>query len=278
MGVDDDLLFKALGARRADVIHAQRVNHRGTDIAGHAAQRGERHDDSRQSNVVEHIHKLIPLGRINRARRLRAGNREDAPENAEEEHENQRDDVDRDAVTEHRDDLHRVIHLFALVNGAENTQRNGDRQRNDGGENIDKDRVLHRDGNDLNHVLLVELGITEVALKQSVEIRVVPDIRPQTHPAHIAHDQRIIKTHLRAQLLIQLLIFRRLEALLLRFQLGAGRVGRNQVVQRVHQKRNDEKHKRHISDTLGNIFAHLIHPLYWYYLRRFSSSRFPPCI
>ena len=155
---------------------------------------------------------------------------------AKEEHENQRDDVNRQAVTQHRHNLHRVIHLLALVNGAENAQRDGDAQRQNGGENVDEDRVLHRIDDDLGHVLLIELGIAEVALKQAVETGVIPNVRPETHPAHIANDQRVIKAHLRAQLLIQLFILRRLEALLLRFQFGAGRVSRNEVVQRIHQK------------------------------------------
>ena len=236
MGIDDDLFLETLGARSADVIHAQRVDHRAAHIAGHAAQRREGHDDDRQGDVGEHVDKLIPLGRVNRARRLRARNREDSPEHAKEEHENQRDDVNRQAVTQHRHNLHRVIHLLALVNGAENAQRDGDAQRQNGGENVDEDRVLHRIDDDLGHVLLIELGIAEVALKQAVETGVVPNVRPETHPAHIANDQRVIKAHLRAQLLIQLFILRRLEALLLCFQFGTGRVSRNEVVQRIHQK------------------------------------------
>ena len=55
----------------------------------------------------------------------------------------------------------------------------------------------------------------------------------------------------------------------------AGRVCRNEVVQRIHQKRNDEKHKRHVSDTLGNIFAHLIHPLYGVFFFLFLPRRRP---
>ena len=129
MGIDDDLFLETLCARGADVIHAQRVDHRAADVAGHAAQRREGHNDDRQGDVVEHVDELIPLGRVNRARGLRAGNREDAPEHAEEEHENQGDDVNRQAVAEHRHHLNGVIHLFALVNRAENAQRNRDRQR-----------------------------------------------------------------------------------------------------------------------------------------------------
>ena len=235
MGVDDDLLLEALGARGADVVHAQRVDHRRADVAGHAAQGRERHDDDRQRDVIEHVDELIPPGRVDRAGRLRAGDREDAPVHAEEEHEDQRDDVDRQAVAQHRDDLHAVIDLAPLVHGAVDAQRDGDAQRQNGGKDVDEDRVAHGRGDDVHHVLLEELGVAEVALQKAVEAAAV-HVGPQAHPAHVAHDQRVVQAHLLTQLLIHLLILGGLETHLLRLQLRAGGVGGNQVIQGVHQK------------------------------------------
>ena len=246
--IDDDLLAQALGARGADVIHAQRVDHRGTHIAGHAAQRAERHDDDRQRDVVEHIDKFLPAVGVGHTGRFGARYGENAPEYTEQEHENQRNDVNRDAVAQHRDNLYGIVKLFALVHRAVNAQRNGDAQRGDGRENIDKNRILHRGADDLDDVLLVELRETEIALEQSVEFTL--HIRNQAHPAGVTHQQRRVQTHFSTQFLVHGFVFGGLEIHFLRLQLRARRVGRNQIIQRVHQKRHDEENKRHISDTL----------------------------
>ena len=235
MGVDDNLLAQALGARGADVVHAQRVDHGGADVAGHAAQRRERHDDDGQGDVHEHVRELLPPARVDRASRLGAGDREDAPVHAEEKHEDQRDDVDGQAVAQHRDDLHAGIHLAPLVHGAIDAQRDGDAQRQNGGKDVDEDRVAHGRFDDVHHVLLEELGVAEVALQHAIEAAAV-HLGPQAHPAHVAHDQRVVQAHLFAQLLIHLLILGGLEAHLLRLQLRAGGIGGDQVVQGIHQK------------------------------------------
>ena len=165
----------------------------------------------------------LPVVFVNHAGSLCALNRENAPDYAEEEHEYKRDDIDRNAVAQHRHHLHAVIELAALAHSAENTQRNRDGEREYGGEYIDKNGVAHRIGNDLDHRLFIIRTLSEVALQQAVEFPV--DRWTQADPPQVADQNVVVKTQLLAELLIAFLIFLRgLETLADRFQLKPGRV------------------------------------------------------
>ena len=254
MAVNNHLFLQALGPRRPDAVHAQRVNHGGAYITGHAAQGAEGHDDDRQGDMVQHVHEFFPAVGILDSGRLGAHDRENAPHHAEDVHENQGDNVNRNAVAQHRHHLGGAVKLFSFVNGAENTQRNRDSQRCDRGKDVDEDGVAHRGLDHVHNIPLVQIAVSEIAFQHPVECSV--RILPKTHPAKISHHQRIVQTHLLAQLLIQHLIFVRLQGLPLRFQLLPGRVRRNQVVQGEHQKGEDQEYHDNEAAAFKNVSAH----------------------
>ena len=255
MGIDDHLFRQALGSRRADIVHAQRVDHRRADIARHAAQVGEGRHDQRQAHVVQ----LILERRKARERHtggLHAANREDLQLHREKVNEDEADDVNRDAVTDDGDHLYGLIEFAVFPNRAENAQRNRDHQRQNGRENIEEDGVLQRRGDDVHHVLLVHRRVTEIALEYAVKIAVYGRVNAQ--PAQIADKDRIIQAESRAGLLVHLLILVSSQLISNRFKADRSRIARNQIVDEVHDERNDKKYDDHISHSFGNVFRHVI--------------------
>ena len=140
------------------------------------------------------------------------------------------------------------------MDGAVDAKRDRDRQRDERGENIDIDRVEHARRQDVGHVGLVDLGIAEIALQHAVEFAV--DIRPEADPAQIPHDQRVVETHLLPQHLVPLLILGRFQRCFHRFELGSRRVGWDQVVDGIHQKRDEQEHDHHVQQSLEYVFGH----------------------
>ena len=140
------------------------------------------------------------------------------------------------------------------MDGAVDAERDRDRQRDERGENIDIDRVEHARRQDVGHVGLVDLGIAEIALQHAVEFAV--DIRPEADPAQISNDQRIVQTHLLPQHLVPLLILGRFQRCFHRFELGSRRVGWDQVVDGIHQKRDEQEHDHHVQQSLEYVFGH----------------------
>ncbi|MPN35333.1 hypothetical protein SDC9_182830 [bioreactor metagenome] len=63
MDIDDGLFADTLRAGCPDVIHGQRVNHRGTDIPCHAAKRRESHNDQRQRHIVHSVRERLPASK-----------------------------------------------------------------------------------------------------------------------------------------------------------------------------------------------------------------------
>lgn len=72
--IDDDLFAQALGTGGADIVHAERFDHGGADVAGHAAERADRHDEHRQRHIVDLVEERTEAGEVI-ARRLHAEDR-----------------------------------------------------------------------------------------------------------------------------------------------------------------------------------------------------------
>ena len=203
-----------------------------------------------------HIHELLPAVCIFHARRLRAHDRENAEDDAEQIHQNQSDDINRDRISQNRNHANRGIKFFALMHRAIDAQRDRDPQRGDRREDIDEDRVLHRRADDVHDVLREKLGIAKITLQKSTPLAI--DVWAKAHPSRIAHDQRRIQTHGFAQIVVKRCVLFRLQRLSLSFELCARRIRRNQIVQGVHQQGHNQEHDHDVSQTLENILAHLI--------------------
>ena len=247
VGVDDDLLPHALVPGGLDVVHAQRVDHGGADVTGHAAQGAEGHDDKRQGEVIELIPERAHAGILG-AGRSHAADREPAQQHGEDVNKHQGDDVDRDTVTDDGEDLGEVIKLAALVHRAVDAQGNGDAQGKDGGKDVDEDRVA--DGRqDHFHYVLLEVGrVTEIALQQAVELACLL-VGRQAHPSGVTHQDIIVQAHLFPQFLIHAFIDFGLEGFLHTLQLVSGRVAGDQIIQTVHQEGDNEEYQDQIGDS-----------------------------
>ena len=254
MGVDDNLLPETLGAGGADIVHAQSVNHGGADVTGHAAQGGEGHDQNRQRQIVQLIENRPQAG-VAGARGLDAHDREPLERHAEEPDKEQCDDIDGDGVAHDGQHLHGIIQLAPLAHRADDAQRDGDGQGQNGDEDIDEDGVDHPRRDDLHHILLEVGGVAHIPLEQTPE-GAGARVTHYAHPPGIAHQDGIVQSHFRAQLLIHLFILLRLERFLQSLQLGAGGIVGNQVIETIHQEGYDQEYQDHIEHTLQNVFLH----------------------
>ena len=108
MGIDDDLFAQALGAGSADIVHAERFDHGGADVAGHAAERADRHDEHRQRHIVDLVEERTEAGKVI-ARRLHSENRQPAERDREQPDKNQCNDVDWNRVAHNGQHLHGVV-------------------------------------------------------------------------------------------------------------------------------------------------------------------------
>ena len=70
--------------------------------------------------MVEHIHKFFPAVGIFHTRGFRSHDREYTPQHAEKVHKNQRDDVNGNAVAQHRHHLGGAVKPFPFMYRAEN--------------------------------------------------------------------------------------------------------------------------------------------------------------
>ena len=262
MGVDDSLLTKALCTGSSDAVHTQCINHGGTDVTGHAAQRGERHDDQGQRHIVQFVQELLHA-HITGTRCLHAAGREPAQLGAEQPDEQDADDEGRKAVAKDRQHLNRIIKFIAAFHCADNTQRDRNTQTKYGCPDIDLDRVDHWILNNFDNRLLGIIGVAEVTLQQTVVAAVIQ--RVHTYPAQIA-DELIIRICSVTALILQIQLVKFLINLILRdhaFQsfdfigcIGISTVAGNKAVNQIHNHGQDNQNHKHIRDSFNNIFSH----------------------
>ena len=192
MRIDNGLFLDALGARGTDAVHGQSIDHGGTDVARHAAQRAERHGDEREGQIVHAVGEPLEA-LVAAARRLHTAGREPAEQSAEDPDKQNTDNEARQAVADDGKDLCEAVEFAVFAHGAGDTKRNGDGQRQNRGEDVDEDRVLHRSGDNVNYIFFILIGIAEVALQEAIELAFLASVGVirigiQADPAQIAED------------------------------------------------------------------------------------------
>ena len=255
MGIDNDLFLQALGAGGTDAVHGQCFDHGCTDVTGHAAQRGEGHDDQRQGEVVHLIPELIPCRPVQTAGSLHTGNGEPTQNNRKQPDKDDRDDKGGQGVADDGTDLHSHVALTAAPDCTENTQRDGNTQTQNGCENIDKDGILHGLDQNLNNRLAELGGVAEVTLQQTIVSAVGVGIH--TDPTQISFKLRTIRSVPMLPVLIPLFVVQTLVGG--NFVTGSfcSLINRQHVVNHKQQEREDEEDKNNIQDSFNYIFAHL---------------------
>ena len=272
--IDNGLFLDALGARGTDAVHGQSIDHGGTDVARHAAQRAERHGDEREGQIVHAVGEPLEA-LVAAARCLHAAGREPAEQSAEDPDKQNTDNEARQAVADDGKDLCEAVEFAVFAHGAGDTKRNGDGQRQNRGEDVDEDRVLHRSGDNVNYIFFVLIGIAEVALQEAIELAFLASVGVirigiQADPAQIAEDH-VVGFGAVADLIhfvpflepLGLCLGGHTGELLLHgdligLRIGIGAVARGQVVDHENHDRQDEQNQEHVADSLENVFEHKV--------------------
>ena len=261
MGVDDYLFLYALGARRAYAVHRQRLYHGSADVSGHAAQRAECHNDEGQRHVVHPVPKPCHTGE-RASRSFLSGNGEPLQHDGKQEYEQNCRDERRHAVTDDAAHLHGGIPLGAFAHGAENAQRNGYAQRQNGCQNVDEQRVFHGFAQHVHYgTLHAGVAYAEVALQHTLKFAVEFGYsQPVGPPPDDVYLVAVFVNVAQLQAIALIKPFQPFGIVFEGFLLGVGKgscpVEGNKIVYAIHQKGQYNKYHQDVKQSFYYISSH----------------------